>query len=111
MNILTFDVEEWYLEKAYFGAKESTYKEYDRLLDELLERLYDNNLKGTFFCVGKLATDFPQVVKKIAVAGHEIGCHSNNRYGHMRMKDTDDTPHPGPGQREHIQRLPVSHYL
>lgn len=77
MNILTFDIEEWYLEKAYFGAKESKYKEYDRLLDELLERLNNNNLKGTFFCVGKLATDFPLVVKKIAAAGHEIGCHSN----------------------------------
>lgn len=78
MSILTFDIEEWYLEKAYFGAKESKYAEYDRLLDELLEKLGTRNLKGTFFCVGKLATDFPQVVKKIADAGHEVGCHSNS---------------------------------
>ena len=78
MSILTFDTEEWYLEKAYFGAKETKYAEYDRLLDELLEKLGTRNLKGTFFCVGKLATDFPQVVKKIADAGHEVGCHSNN---------------------------------
>ena len=77
MNILTFDIEEWYLEKAYFGAKESKYAEYDRLLDELLEKLNSRDLKGTFFCVGKLATDFPQVVRKIADAGHEVGCHSN----------------------------------
>ena len=77
MNILTFDIEEWYLEKAYFGAKESKYTEYDRLLDELLEKLSSAGLKGTFFCVGKLATEFPQVVRKIADAGHEVGCHSN----------------------------------
>lgn len=77
MNILTFDIEEWYLEKAYFGAKESKYIEYDRLLDELLEKLSSKGLKGTFFCVGKLASNFPQVVRKISEAGHEVGCHSN----------------------------------
>ena len=77
MNILTFDIEEWYLEKAYFGAKESRYAEYDRLLDELLKKLDDADLKATFFCVGKLATDFPGVVRKINEAGHEVGCHSN----------------------------------
>lgn len=77
MNILTFDIEEWFLEKAYFGAKAAKYAEYDRLLDQILAELAEKNLKGTFFCVGKLAVDFPQVVRKIAEAGHEIGCHSN----------------------------------
>ena len=77
MNILTFDIEEWYLEKNYFGAKESRYAEYDRLLDEVLNKLSEKGLKGTFFCVGKLAIDFPLVVRKIDAAGHEVGCHSN----------------------------------
>lgn len=77
MNILTFDIEEWYLEKAYFGAKESKYHAYDRLLEEILLKLGEESIKGTFFCVGKLAKYFPQVVRKISDAGHEIGCHSN----------------------------------
>lgn len=77
MNILTFDIEEWFLEKTYFGNKQSKYAEYDRLLEELLEELSKQGHKGTFFCVGKLAIDFPHVVCKIADAGHEIGCHSN----------------------------------
>lgn len=77
MKILSFDIEEWYLEKAYFGAKESKYAEYDRLLDEILLELEECGQKGTFFCVGKMATDFPNVVRKICSAGHEIGCHSN----------------------------------
>lgn len=77
MNILTFDIEEWCLEKAYFGARESKYAEYDRLLDDLIEKLSSAGLKGTFFCVGKLATEFPAVLRKIAEAGHEVGCHSN----------------------------------
>lgn len=78
MNILTFDIEEWYLEKAFFGAKASKYVEYDRLLNQILGKLAEKNLKGTFFCVGKMATDFPLVVRRIADAGHEIGCHSDN---------------------------------
>lgn len=77
MKILTFDIEEWYLEKAYFGAKASKYAEYDKLLDEILLRLEGNGQRGTFFCVGKLASDFPEVVRRIDMAGHEIGCHSN----------------------------------
>ena len=77
MNILTFDIEEWYLEKAYFGAKKSKYAEYDRLLEEILKKLDEAGLKGTFFCVGKMAAEFPKVVRKIYDAGHEIGCHSN----------------------------------
>lgn len=77
MNLLTFDIEEWFLEKAYFGAKPSKYAEYDKLLDELLKQLYEAELKATFFCVGQLASDFTYVVRKINDAGHEIGCHSN----------------------------------
>ena len=77
MNIMTFDIEEWYLEKAYFGAKKSKYAEYDRLLEDILCKLEDVKLKGTFFCVGKMAADFPAVVRKISDAGHEVGCHSN----------------------------------
>ena len=68
---------EWYLEKTYFGAKESKYAEYDRLLEDIFCKLDEVNLKGTFFCVGKLATDFPAVIRKITDAGHEVGCHSN----------------------------------
>jgi len=76
-SVLSFDIEEWYLEKAYFGAKESKYAEYDRLLDELLGKLASAGLKGTFFCVGKMASFFPDVIRKIDRAGHEVGCHSN----------------------------------
>ena len=77
MNILTFDIEEWYLEKAYFGAKETKYQAYDSLLEDILSKLDEANIEGTFFCVGKLANYLPQVVRKISDAGHEIGCHSD----------------------------------
>ena len=76
MNILTFDIEEWFLEKVYFGNRAEKYKEYDYLLDQILDALDKRGFKGTFFCVGGMATDFPEVVKKIENRGHEIGCHS-----------------------------------
>lgn len=76
MNILTFDIEEWYLEKTYFGNHKERYAEYDRYLERILDVLDDRAFKGTFFCVGGMGTEFPDVVKKIASRGHEIGCHS-----------------------------------
>ena len=77
MNILTFDIEEWSLEKDYFGNHKGKYAEYDRILDIILETLAQNDTTATFFCLGKIASDFPHVVKKIAANGHEIGSHSN----------------------------------
>ena len=77
MNILTFDIEEWSLEKDYFGNNKQNYIQYDRLLDIVLEQLDVNNVTATFFCLGKIATDFPDVIKKIVSAGHEVGSHSN----------------------------------
>ena len=77
MNILTFDTEEWYIEKAYLGGSIERYQAYDYYLKSTLDILEQQNLKATFFCVGGLAREFPQVVRMIADKGHEIGCHSN----------------------------------
>lgn len=76
MKIITFDIEEWYLEKKYFGNHQDNYKKFDSYLDQILDKLDERNFKGTFFCVGGMAAEFPQVVKKIEGRGHEIGCHS-----------------------------------
>lgn len=77
MNILTFDIEEWYIEKNYNGGRTEMYRQYYGYLDQILDLLERKGIKATFFCVGRLATDFPNVVKQIAEKGHEVGCHSN----------------------------------
>lgn len=77
MNILTFDIEEWYLEKINDGARKEKYLQFDETLKKVLDCLDEHSIKATFFCVGKLATEFPQVVRLIANRGHEVGCHSN----------------------------------
>lgn len=76
MSILTFDIEEWYLEKRYFGDYQDNYKKFDSYLDQILDKLDERNFKGTFFCVGGMAKDFSAVVRTIEKRGHEIGCHS-----------------------------------
>lgn len=78
MNILSFDIEEWYLEKKFFGDHSENYIIYESILDRILDLLDERGFKGTFFCVGGMATDFPHIVKKIYSRGHEVGCHSYN---------------------------------
>ncbi len=77
MNILTFDIEEWFIEKEFDGNRVEKYSEFDAYLDKILFLLDEQSLKVTFFCVGKMANEFPEVIKKITAEGHEIGCHSN----------------------------------
>lgn len=46
-------------------------------IDKILETLKQNEVKVTFFVVGDWVTKYPDAVKKINEAGHEIGNHSN----------------------------------
>lgn len=78
MNILTFDIEDWY--NCDFISEDFNWDKYEvriydgvgRILDELAKR----NLKGTFFCLGWLAEHHPSIIKRIADEGHQVGCHS-----------------------------------
>ena len=49
----------------------------DSDIDKILETLEKNQVKITFFIVGEWADKYPEAVKKIYEAGHEIGSHSN----------------------------------
>ena len=96
MNILSFDIEEWYIEKKFSGGRQERYQEFDRYLKLILDTLDKIDTKATFFCLGKIATDFPEVIRTISEKGHEIGCHSNEHLWLTKMspeqlkKDTHD---------------------
>ncbi|MBB3185969.1 polysaccharide deacetylase family protein [Microbacter margulisiae] len=78
MNILTFDLEEWYIYQLYpKGGKDYYLPLLDRYLNEVLDMLSQQQLNATFFCLGMVAKEYPDVIKKIARQGHEIGCHSD----------------------------------
>jgi peptidoglycan/xylan/chitin deacetylase (PgdA/CDA1 family) len=46
-------------------------------IDSILNTLESNNVKITFFMVGDWIEKFPEAVKKISEAGHEIASHSD----------------------------------
>ena len=78
MNILTFDIEDWFCHDNY-SQDFNWHKHEVRIhnnVDFILEELDQNNLKGTFFCLGWIAEHQPEIVKKIHSYGHQIGCHS-----------------------------------
>lgn len=85
MNILTFDTEEWYIQKHFGRGLKERYRQYDEILDWILATLDEKQLKATFFCVGQLAVEFPEVIKRIAANGHEIGSHSNRHLWVTKM--------------------------
>jgi peptidoglycan/xylan/chitin deacetylase (PgdA/CDA1 family) len=63
----------------------------------VLEILASQCVKATYFLIGRMASSYPDMVKKIAAAGHTIGTHSQNhplRFEHMSLpqvqKEVDD---------------------
>ena len=78
MNILTFDIEDWY--NCDFITPDYNWEKYEVRIhsgvDRILQELSDRNIKATFFCLGWIAEKYPEVVRDIFKNGHQIGCHS-----------------------------------
>lgn len=77
MNILTIDIEEWFAWEALNALTDDLRRDHDIMLGRLLDLLDSSGTKATFFCVGMMGRNFPEVIRKIHERGHEIGCHSN----------------------------------
>ena len=58
-------------------------KTIDRQTDIMLNMLSEAGKKATFFILGMLAQHRPELVKKIAAEGHEIGLHGQH---HINMR-------------------------
>ena len=77
MNTLTFDIEDWWVYDHYhIGNKRDWLPRLDNYLNHILELLDERNFKATFFILGSMAKDYPNVVKNIYNREHHIGCHS-----------------------------------
>lgn len=78
MNILTFDIEDWYNHDDYsrdFAWEKHEVRIYEGT-EKILTALDECGLKGSFFCVGWIAEHHPKVIQWIAERGHHLGCHS-----------------------------------
>ncbi len=75
-NIESFGIPEQQLDRT----KEDY--EIEKNVDSYLALLAELKIRGTFFIVGRIARDLPQMVRRVADRGHEIGCHN---YEHRRI--------------------------
>jgi len=82
MNILTFDVEDWFHildndstknEKQWMKFESRIHQNMDKIFD-ILEK---HNQKATFFSMGWVARRYPDIIKKIDSLGYEIASHSD----------------------------------
>ena len=78
MNILTFDVEDWY--NCDFISGDFDWDKFEYCLDKsfipVLDEMDKMGLKSTCFCLGWLAEKHPDIIREISNRGHQIGCHS-----------------------------------
>ncbi len=78
MNILTFDIEDWY--NCDFISEDFNWDKYEVRIYEGVERVLNElekrNQKGSFFCLGWIADKHPEIIRQIHNQGHHIGCHS-----------------------------------
>ncbi len=79
------NVQSFHIPNKYINQSEEK-REIEQNTNTLLEILDEVETKATFFFIGRLARDIPSLVKKVAQAGHEIGCHN---YLHLRIFDIE----------------------
>ena len=82
MNILTFDVEEWFhLLDNDSTRSAAEWVRYPVRIYENMERIFrildDTHTRATFFVIGWIARTYPDLVRRIAER-YEIGSHTMN---------------------------------
>lgn len=82
MNILTFDIEDWFhinFDKTFNNS--NSWANYESRIEyntnTILEILDRKEIKATFFCLGWVARKYPHIIKEIYSNGHDIGSHSD----------------------------------
>jgi len=106
-NILTIDLEEYFhptevqrvLPPDRWASLPSRVEPQTDWILELLDR---RSARATFFVLGWVAERCPSLVRRIAAAGHEIGCHS---YAHQLVYDLT----PEQFRRDTVRALEAIH--
>ncbi len=81
-NAFCVDLEEWFhicgvvTDYSDPSTWDSAPKHVVENTESLMRLLDETNSRGTFLTVGWVAEKYPDLIKRLANAGHEIGCHS-----------------------------------
>jgi polysaccharide deacetylase family protein (PEP-CTERM system associated) len=82
MNILTFDLEDWFhildfKDTAHPAQWQNFESRIEANTEKIIQILEERKLRATFFCLGWIAEKYPALIRKISEK-HEIACHSMN---------------------------------
>ncbi len=80
INVLSIDVEDYWsiFSHDWLHTDTEPTTAVLRNTEWFLEKLEQFNVKATFFILGDVAVKFPDLIKEIARAGHEIGSHGSS---------------------------------
>lgn len=83
LNALTIDVEDYYMVSAFADVvKFEDWHRYESRVEintcKILDLFDEHNVKATFFVLGWIGEQFPQLVKDIHARGHEVASHGYN---------------------------------
>ena len=94
MNILTFDIEDWFHtheNRKYLSGQ--IWKDLPARIepntDRILDLLDELGIKATFFVLGWVAKHHPKLVKRIQSKGYEIGAHSHWHHNAHLLRPDD----------------------
>lgn len=89
VNALSIDVEDYFQVSAFASHVrrsdwDSMECRIERNIERMLGLLADANATATFFTLGWIAERYPELIRRIAEAGHEIASHG---FGHERASE------------------------
>jgi len=91
VNVLSIDVEDYHaiVDRWWFGVADSTPTR--AVLDNtlyLLDRIEAFNARATFFVLGEVTEEYPDLIRRIHRGGHELGVHGHkHRWVHTLTPD------------------------
>jgi polysaccharide deacetylase family protein (PEP-CTERM system associated) len=90
INAFTVDLEDWYQGLTSTNRQPERWPAYEARLAEntehLLALLGERGVRATFFVLGPVAEQYPDLVRQIDAAGHELAVHG---YWHQRVDRLD----------------------
>ena len=89
VNALTIDVEDYFQVSAFAGHVrrcdwDTMPCRVERNIDRILALLDDSDVRATFFTLGWIAERYPDLIRRIAAAGHELASHG---FSHLRATE------------------------
>jgi polysaccharide deacetylase family protein (PEP-CTERM system associated) len=92
VNAFTIDVEDYFQVSALAPSiSRDSWPTRELRVEQNMERilglLAERNVRGTFFVLGWVAERVPELVRRIAAAGHEVACHGHS---HLLIYDQSE---------------------